>query len=913
MTSEATSGPGVPPREAAATVTIVEEMRRSYLDYAMSVIVSRALPDARDGLKPVHRRILYAMYENGYGWNRPYRKSARVVGDVMGKYHPHGDSAIYDAMVRMAQDFSMRLELIDGQGNFGSIDGDPPAAMRYTEVRMARPAATMLEDIDFETVEFQDNYDASASEPSVLPARFPNLLVNGTGGIAVGMATNVPPHNLGEVISACLALIDDPTLTVQTLGRYIPGPDFPTGGLIIGRRGILEGYRTGRGRVVMRGRTTVEERGKDRSTIIISEIPFQVIKARMIEQIADRVRSKDIEGVSGLRDESDRDGLRVVVELKRGTTAAVVLNQLYKFTSLQTSFGINALALHDGKPECLDLKQLLEAFLSFRENVITKRTLFLLKKARAQAHVLLGLVIAVANLDAVVALIRAAADAAEARKELIGRSWPAAEIEPYLELIAEPGRGVAEDGTCQLSERQAKAILDLQLHRLTGLEREKIGNELREKATEIDGYLETLRSRPRLLEILRNELVQVRDQFGTPRRTEIVEGDEDADRDDLIEREDMVVTLTRGGYVKRTELAAYRSQRRGGKGRSAMAVKDDDFVTHVFTASTHDPVLFFTSHGIVHRRKVYDLPLGTPAARGRPIVNVLRIDGEEQITTMLPERSEGAEEGAASELVFATRAGYVRRNRISDFASINVNGKIAMKLDPGDALVGVAEVAADNDLMLATRQGRAIRFPISSEVRVFVGRDSRGVRGIRLGKDDEVIGMSVLPHTDASPELRQQYLRYTAALRRSEEYLDPPATVDLKRLAAEEVFVLSITERGFGKRTSSHEYRPTGRGGQGVINIQTEGRNGSAVGCFPVAETDEVMLVTDLGRIIRCPVNEIRVAGRGAQGVFVLRLDDTEKVVSVTRFDASEEDEGLGTVQPDPVPDSAGGEPRGVS
>ena len=893
-----------PAGDAVSTVTIVDEMRRSYLDYAMSVIVSRALPDARDGLKPVHRRILYAMFENGYGWNRPYRKSARVVGDVMGKYHPHGDSAIYDAMVRMAQDFSMRLELIDGQGNFGSIDGDPPAAMRYTEVRMARAAATMLEDIEFETVDFQDNYDASASEPSVLPARFPNLLVNGTGGIAVGMATNVPPHNLVEVISACLALIDDPTLSVQALTRYIPGPDFPTGGLIIGRRGCLEGYCTGRGRVVMRGRATVEDRGKKRSSIIISEIPFQVIKARMIEQIADRVRSKDIEGVSALRDESDRDGLRIVVELKGGTTPAVVLNQLYKFTSLQTSFGINALALHDGKPECLDLKQLLEAFLSFRESVITKRTLFLLKKARAQAHVLLGLVIAVANLDAVIALIRAAADAAAAREQLVNRAWPAAEVGAYLELIAEPGREMAADGTCRLTERQAKAILDLQLHRLTGLEREKIGSELQDKAKEIDSYLETLRSRPRLLEILRAELEQIRDQFGTPRRTEIVDGDEDADRDDLIEREDMVVTLTRDGYVKRTELAAYRSQRRGGKGRSAMAVKDDDFVTHVFTASTHDPVLFFTSHGIVHRRKVYDLPLGTPQARGRPIVNVLRIDGEEQITTMLPQPSEGADEEAASELVFATRAGYVRRNRMSDFASINVNGKIAMKLDPGDTLVEVAEVTPDMDLMLATRRGRAIRFPLN-EVRVFVGRASRGVRGVRFQKKqhDEVIGMSVLPHTDAPPELRKQYLRYTAGLRRNETPVDPPETAVLKRLAAEEVFVLSVTEQGFGKQTSSHEYRTTARGGQGVINIQTEGRNGPAVCCFPVAQTDEVMVVTDLGRIIRCPVSDIRVAGRGAQGVRVLRLDSSEKVVSVTRFDVSEDDEAAGGPPPTRIPE----------
>lgn len=897
MTSEAGSGKGTRPGEAVTTIEIVDEMRRSYLDYAMSVIVSRALPDARDGLKPVHRRILYAMNEGGYGWNRPYRKSARVVGDVMGKYHPHGDSAIYDAMVRMAQDFSMRLALVDGQGNFGSIDGDPPAAMRYTEVRMARAAATLLEDIDFDTVDFQDNYDSSASEPSVLPARFPNLLVNGAGGIAVGMATNVPPHNLAEVISACLALIDDPDLSVHALMQHIPGPDFPTGGLIIGRRGIVEGYLTGRGRVVMRGRAVIEERPKDRAAIVITEIPFQVIKARMIEQIAERVRSKDIEGISALRDESDRDGMRVVMELKRSITPAVVLNQLYKFTSLQTSFGINSLALLEGKPECLNLKQLLEAFLVFRENVITKRTLFLLKKARAQAHVLLGLVIAVANLDAVVALIRGAADAAAAREQLVARPWPAADIEAYLELIAEPGRGVADDGTCRLTERQARAILDLQLHRLTGLEREKIGNELREKADEIDGYLKTLRSRPRLLEILRTELEKVRDQFGTPRRTKIVEGDEDADRDDLIEREDMVVTLTRAGYVKRTELTSYRSQRRGGKGRSAMAVKDDDFVTHVFTASTHDPVLFFTSRGIVHRRKVYDLPLLSPQSRGRPIVNVLRIDGEEQITAMLPQPSDGTGRDTASKLVFATRAGFVRRNRMSDFASINVNGKIAMKLDEQDALVGVAEVEPGTDLMLATRSGRAIRFPMR-EVRVFVGRESRGVRSVKIGRGDSVIGMSMLPRCTAGRELRQMYLRYTIASRRG---LEPPEALEesfLERMKSEEVFVLSVTEQGFGKRTSSHEYRTTARGGMGVIDIQTEGRNGPAVGCFPVEETDEIILATDLGRVIRCPVGDVRISGRGAQGVRILRLGDVEKVVSVTRLAASESDEA--GIDPDP-------------
>ncbi len=889
MSSAAGSGPRTPPGESVATVTIIDEMRRSYLDYAMSVIVSRALPDVRDGLKPVHRRILYAMHENGYGWNRPYRKSARVVGDVMGKYHPHGDSAIYDAMVRMAQDFSMRLELIDGQGNFGSIDGDPPAAMRYTEVRMARAAATLLEDIGFETVDFQDNYDSSAAEPVVLPARFPNLLVNGTGGIAVGMATNIPPHNLTEVIDACLALIDDPELSIEALGRHVPGPDFPTGGLIVGRQGIVDGYRTGRGRVVMRGRTSVEPLPKDRSAIVISEIPFQVLKARMIEQIADRARAKVIEGVSALRDESDRDGLRIVIELKRGTTPEVVLNQLYKFTSLQTTFGINALALHNGRPECLDLKQMLEAFLAFREAVITQRTLFLLKKARAQAHVLLGLVIAVANLDEVVTLIRQSADAADARRQLIRRQWPATDIEAYLELIAEPGREVAPDGTCRLTERQARAILDLQLHRLTGLEREKIGGELRERAEEIDRYLATLRSRPRLLNILREELVQIRDQFGTPRRTEIVEAAEDADRDDLIDREDMVVTLTRDGYVKRTELSTYRSQRRGGKGRTAMAVREDDFVTHVFTASTHDVVLFFTSQGIVHRRKVYDLPLGAPQARGRPIVNVLRIGEKEKVTAMLPQPSEDPKEQSASELVFVTRAGYVRRNRMSDFASIHVGGKIAMKLDPGDALVGVAEVAPEADLMLASRQGRAVRFPIET-VRLFVSRSSRGVRGMRLAADDQIIDMSILPHTDASPEIRSLYLRYTSAMRRKATVDNPPDTATLKRLAAEEVFILSVTEGGFGKRTSSHEYRPTTRGTQGVRNIRTAGRNGYAVCCFPVTETDEVMVVTDGGRIIRCPVNDIRVAGRDTQGVRVLRLRSGEKVVSVTRLQGSKDD-----------------------
>ncbi len=863
-------------------------MRRSYLDYAMSVIVSRALPDVRDGLKPVHRRIFYAMHENNYDWNRPYRKSARVVGDVMGKYHPHGGEAIYDAMVRMAQAFSMRLMLIDGQGNFGSQDGDPPAAMRYTEARMARAASTLLEDLDLDTVDFQENYDSSTSEPVVLPARFPNLLVNGAGGIAVGMATNVPPHNLGEVTDATLALIDNPDMGLHELLMHIPGPDFPTGGLVMGRTGITSAYATGRGSVVMRGRTMVEEGLKSRESIVVTEVPYQVNKARMIGQIAEGVREKRIEGVSALRDESDREGVRVVVELKRDATPSVVLNQLYKFTGLQTTFGVNMLALHEGVPVQLTLKEILEAFLAFRKEVITKRTRHLLAKARARAHTLLGLAVAVANIDAVVALIRKAADAEEARTALMAKPWPATDIGRFIELIADPINGLSKDGTYNLSILQAKAILDLRLHRLTGLERDEIGSELEETMTRIADFLEILRSRERVLAILRTELQEVREAFASERRTEIVDGDIDADLDDLIEREEMVVTLTREGYVKRMPLAAFRSQRRGGKGRAAMTVKDDDFVIRVFNANTHDTILFFTNQGMVHVRKVYNLPQGTPQARGRPMVNVLPLKEDEKVTAVMPWPAP-EESGQEPNLIFATRSGTVRRNRLSDFSSIRANGKIAMKLGEGDSLIEVVAATEADDVLLSTSAGQAVRFSMT-EVRVFSGRSSKGVRGVRLGKDDEVIGMTPLRHTSADAETRTKYLRYSAALHRGEK-----PTEDLEQeevaLAKEEEFILTVTEKGFGKRTSSHEYRSTARGGKGVRNIQTSERNGRVVGSFPVADEDEIMLATDAGRIIRCPVRDIRIAGRSTQGVRLFRIDNTERVVSVTLIEAGRDEE----------------------
>ena len=858
-------------------------MKRSYLDYAMSVIVSRALPDVRDGLKPVHRRILFSMEENGYQWNRPYRKSARVVGDVMGKYHPHGDTAIYDAMVRMAQDFSMRLPLIDGQGNFGSMDGDRPAAMRYTEARLARSATALLDDLDKDTVDFQANYDESEHEPTVLPARFPNLLVNGAGGIAVGMATNVPPHNLGEVVAAALALIDDPEMTIEALMEIVPGPDFPTGGLIMGRAGIHAAYHTGRGSVVMRGRVTEEN---DERTIVITEIPYQVNKSRLVEQVAEAVRDKRIEGISDLRDESDRDGVRVVVELKRNANFEVVLSQLYRYTPLQTSFGVNALALDGGRPQQLTLKRMLEAFLAFREEVITRRTKYELRRARERAHILAGLAVAVANIDDIIAVIRNAADADAARRGLMDRAWPAQDVAPVIALIDEPGHAVDGDGNYRLSAIQTKAILDLRLQRLTGLEREKIAKDLEDVTARIVDYLDVLRSRTRVLDILRGELRDVAEQFGdSPRRTTIQDAEFEHDIEDLIQREDMVVTLTHKGYVKRVPLSTYRAQRRGGKGRSGMATREEDFVSRIFVANTHTPMLFFTSRGMAHSRKVYRLPLGTPQARGRSLVNLLPLAEGETIATMMP-LPENEESWGALHVMFSTSQGTVRRNALSDFTNIMANGKIAMKLEDKGELIGVQPCGEDDDVLLAAASGKCIRFSVT-DVRVFAGRSSTGVRGIRLKDNDRVISMSILDHAEAdSTAFRDAYLRHAMAVRRGDDEV-PPHEPAYDELAAGEQFILTVTENGYGKRSSAYEYRIAGRGGQGIINIETSDRNGEVVASFPVGDEDQILLVTDGGQLIRCPVADIRIAGRNTQGVTLFKTAEGERVVSVSRLDES--------------------------
>ena len=880
-----TLAPPPPPEFDIVPVSLEEEMERSYLDYAMSVIVSRALPDARDGLKPVHRRILYAMHEEGYEWNRPYRKSARIVGDVMGKYHPHGDQAIYDAMVRMAQDFSMRLPLIDGQGNFGSMDGDPPAAMRYTEVRLTRAAHEMLDDIERDTVAFRANYDDSAHEPEVLPARIPNLLVNGAGGIAVGMATNVPPHNLGEVVDACLAMLDEPDISIDRLIGIVPGPDFPTGAFVIGRAGIREAYHTGRGSVVMRGRTHVEEIRNNREAIVVTEIPYQVNKARMIEKIADLVREKRIEGISDLRDESDRTGVRVVIELRRDAMADIVLNQLFRFSPLQTSFGVNTLALDRGKPETMDLRALLQVFLEFRTDVVRRRTAYELGKARERAHVLAGLAVAVANIDDMIALIRAAPDPVAARGRLMERRWPAEDIEPIIALLDEPGGGVV-DGTYGLSEAQARAILELRLQRLTALERDKIGEELQALSEKIVEYLAILDSRDRVIEVLRGELRAVREAFATPRRTEILDSEADQDIEDLIQREAMVVTVTHAGYIKRVALSTYRAQKRGGKGRAGMATKEGDFLEKLFVCDTHTPVLFFSSRGMAYRLKVYRLPEAPPRSRGKALVNLLPLEKGETITTIMPMPDDEAD-WQTLDIAFATAAGRVRRNRLSDFASVKANGKIAMKLDPGDRLVGVETCAAGDDLLLAARSGKCIRFPVD-DVRVFSGRTSTGVRGMRLAKQDRIVSMTILRHSDVDTAVRDAYLRHANARRRTDGNGDgsenglAPETV--ARMEAEEEFILSITENGYGKRSSAYEYRTTGRGGQGIVNIETSRRNGPVVAAFPVAESDEIMLVSDGGTLIRSPVADIRIAGRNTQGVTLFDTAEGERVVAAARF-----------------------------
>ncbi len=893
--------PGEPPVPSdIRPVSILDEMKRSYLDYAMSVIVARALPDARDGLKPVHRRILYSMYEQGHTPDKKYVKSARVVGDVIGKYHPHGDQSIYDAMVRMAQDFSMRVPLIDGQGNFGSVDGDPPAAYRYTEARLAKSAIPLIDDIDKDTVDFQSNYDNSEKEPTVLPAKYPNLLVNGAGGIAVGMATNIPPHNLGEVIDACTALIDNPSLTIDELINFIPGPDFPTGGIIIGRQGIRSAYHLGRGSIVMRGKVEFETLRKEREAIVISEIPFQLNKASLVERIAELYKEKKIEGIADLRDESDRDGYRVVIELKRDAMPDVVLNQLYKFTPLQTSFPANMLALDGGKPQTMNLKDLLTVFIAFREQVVTRRIKFLLTKARDRAHILVGLAIAVANIDEIIRVIRTSPDPNTARDTLMSRDWPARDVETMMTLIDDLRHRISADGTARLSLEQARAILDLRLQRLTALGRDEIKEELDKLALEIKDYLDILRSRARVQTIVKTELAEVKEEFATPRRTVIMEQEGEVEDEDLIQREDMVVTVSHAGYAKRVPLSAYRAQRRGGKGRAGMQTREEDFVSRLFVASTHTPVLFFSSRGQVYKEKVWRLPVAAPNARGKALINILPLEQGERITTIMPLPEDESSWGNL-DVMFATTSGTVRRNKLSDFADVRRSGIIAMKLEEGEAIVDVQICTERDDVLLTAAGGQCIRFPVS-DVRVFTGRTSMGVRGIALGKDDKLISLSILRHMDVDAEERAAYLRRANAVRRGgaedeagTDNEEASGAIELGEqryveMSAAEQFVLTISENGYGKRTSSFEYRTTGRGGKGIVAMSVNDRNGKLVASFPVDDSDQIMLVTDKGQLIRCPVEDIRIAGRSTQGVIVFDTADDEHVVSVERV--GDEDNG---------------------
>ena len=895
-------GENPPPEEGVAPIDIEVEMSRSYLDYAMSVIVSRAIPDVRDGLKPVHRRILYSMHENGFTRDKPYRKSARVVGDVIGKYHPHGDSAVYDALVRLAQDFSMRLPLLDGQGNFGSVDGDRPAAMRYTEVRMDKPAAELLTDIGKNTVDFQDNYDASESEPTVLPARFPNLLVNGAGGIAVGMATNIAPHNLGEVIDAALALLEDETISDDELLTHCQGPDFPTGGLILGQSGARAGLLTGRGSVVIRARTHTEETRKEKKAVIVTEIPYQVNKALLIKKIADLVREKRVEGISDLRDESDRDGMRIVIELRRSAVANVVLNQLYRFSPLQSNFSSNMLALNGGKPEQMNLRQILSAFLSFREDVIARRSKFDLARARARAHILVGLATAVANIDEVIKIIRDSANPQGARTNLISRTWSAKNMSALIKLIADPRLKLFDDGTIQLTEEQAKAILELRLHRLTALGMDEITEEAAKRAATITDLLGILRSRARVKDIIKTELTEIRNQFATLRRSEFVEGGQDVEDEDLIRVEDMVVTVTAGGYIKRTALDTYRTQRRGGKGRSGMAMKDEDYVTTVFVASTHTPVLFFSSTGMAYKLKVWKLPLGGAATRGKALINLLPLDEGERINSImaLPEDEDNWKE---LDIMFAARHGGVRRNSLADFIRVNRNGKIAMKPGESDGIVDVRLCTGDNDILLTSANGKAIRFK-STDIRRFVGRTSSGVRGIRLAPGDEVISMAVLRHIDINTDEARAYLKYSNAKRRTpgdadvEETDHTPEDARLierfSELETAEQFLLTIADDGLGKRSSAYDYRCMKRGGQGVTAqdlSRKDSEEARLVRSFSIAEDDQIMLVTDGGQLIRCPVRNISIISRASKGVTVIRTNEDERVVSVERIEESDEDD----------------------
>ncbi|HCR86345.1 MAG TPA: DNA gyrase subunit A [Alphaproteobacteria bacterium] len=918
-------------------ISIRKEMESSYLDYAMSVIVSRAIPDARDGLKPVHRRIIYAMNDAGVHSNKPYRKSARIVGDVMGKYHPHGDSAIYDSLVRMAQDFSMRLPLVDGQGNFGSMDGDSPAAMRYTESRMAKVTHELVADIEKETVDFQDNYDGSEKEPVVLPAKFPNLLVNGSSGIAVGMATNIPPHNLGEVIDATIAIMERPDITLDELTEIVPAPDFPTGGIIMGRATAINALQTGRGSIVIRGAAEIIEQG-NKQTIIISEVPYQVNKAVMIEKISALVREKKIEGISELRDESDKEGVRVVIELKRDAVGSVVLNQLYKFTPLQTSFGVNLLALDHGRPKQMNLKDVLESFIKFRKEVVTKRIKFDLNKARERAHILVGLSLAVANIDEVISIIRTSADVAVARERLMAKDWPAEQIEALIKLVDDE-QNVIRSGKCKFTDAQAKAILEMRLARLTGLEQEKLTDEIKEISKFIEDSLDTLGDSIKLMEIIRKELAEIKENFATPRKTKIEAMGLDEDIESLIAKEDMVVTVTMGGYIKRVPLSTYRSQRRGGKGRSGLDLKEEDATTQVFVANTHTPMLFFSTRGIAYKLKTFRLPLGSPQSRGRSLVNIFPLEPNETINVILalPEEEKDREN---LDIIFATAKGNIRRNKLSDFESVRANGKIAIKLEEGDELVGVMVANENEHILMATKEGQALRFPVA-KIRVFKGRDSSGVRGITLAEGDKVISLEILNGVTAETSARGEYLKIALEKRIElakilpSKYspetelknldvinLSKPITLEtlnetgnelvatkiqeiLADLSAEqkaistneiiefargEEFILTVTENGYGKRSSAFEYRITNRGGKGITNIVTSERNGKVAASFTVTDKNQIMLVTDQGKLIRCPVEDIRVAGRNTQGVTIFRIDEKEKIVSAAKIAASEEE-----------------------
>ena len=888
MTEENVNLP--PSEDGISSINIVDEMKTSYLDYAMSVIVSRALPDVRDGLKPVHRRILYSAQEGGFVPGRPYKKSAKIVGDVMGNYHPHGDSSIYDALARMTQDWSMRAPLIDGQGNFGSMDPDPPASMRYTEARLAKVAMTLLGDLDKDTVDFQPNYDASRQEPQVLPARYPNLLVNGAGGIAVGMATNIPPHNLGEVINATLATIDNPEITLDELMAIVPGPDFPTGAMMLGQGGARNAYATGRGSVMVRATHIIEEGRNDRQSIVLTSIPFQVGKSGLVEKIAEAARDKRIEGVADIRDESNREGVRVVVELKRDATAEVVLNQLWRHTPAQSSFPANMLAIRGGRPEMMGLKTILEAFITFREEVITRRCKFELAKARDRAHILLGLVVAVSNLDEVVRIIRGSSSPAAARDALLTREWPVGDIAPYIRLVEAIEGEMEDSATYRLSETQVKAILDLRLHRLTALGRDDIGKELKELADEIEELLSILADRNKLIAVMREELIAVRDEFATPRRTLLAPAADGIDDEDLIEREEMVVTVTLDGYIKRTPLDTFRAQRRGGKGRAGMATKDEDVVTELFVTSTHTPVLFFSTLGKVYRMKVWRLPEGGPATRGRPMVNLLPLGKDETISTVLPLPEDEAEWGKLH-VMFATAKGSVRRNSMDSFTNVPTNGKIAMKFegeDEDDRLIGVALLDESDDVLLATRQGKAIRFA-GDDVREFQSRNSTGVRGMRLSEGDEVISLSILHRVGTTGDEREAYLR-AAPWKENEN--EP--TLDGERmaeLAAREQFILTICSNGYGKLSSAYEYRRTGRGGQGITNIDNIGRNGPVVASFPATKTHQLMLVTDQAKLIRMGLDSMRVIGRGSAGVRLFDVAKDEHVVSAALIEESDEEE----------------------